>query len=116
MLLWLQRTLVIIAVTLPAGAFECVFGVCEAEVDHPTQTFMGEPTEVEVTLPESGLGEFKVKVKSLDVEVDNPPVTVTLSIQLYSTNKRLTRISHTPTMHSAQVCLPESRPGLQKED
>ncbi len=79
---WLQRTLVIIAVTLPAGAFECVFGVCEAEVDHPTQTFMGESTEVEVRLPASGLGEFKVQVKHLDVDVDNPPVEVTLTIQV----------------------------------
>lgn len=70
-------------VIIPAGAFVLdAAGNFVAEVDDPTQQPLGDPLRIEVAVPQSGTGEFKVQVKNANTNVASPPVEVTLSLQV----------------------------------
>jgi len=67
-------------VTIPADEFQCVAGVCVAEVDDPSQSFMGEPLKLEVVFPLSGTGDFEVEVKNINTDASSA-TEVTLTIE-----------------------------------
>jgi len=68
-------------VEIPAAEFSCDAVECVAEVDDSSQMFQDEPLSLEVTIAIDG-STFDVEAENVATDVDNPPVTLTLTLKV----------------------------------